>query len=158
MRLHYNAQDDLHSQGQHLTILRLDQGWGNNLWATRCSEHAGPRVSNKFVKWLPVRPKPNSRQKKPCHSKMGFWTTVCSAGIRTNIGCLLSLVLSRRNNNNIYLETSTSRPLRKLVCDKFFGDRSNKGFPAPPGDEPTTSLHHKMDRPNRGRPSRGRII
>ena len=50
MGLHYNAQDDLHSQGQHLTILQSDQGWGNNLWVTRYSEHAGPRVSNKFVK------------------------------------------------------------------------------------------------------------
>ena len=158
MRLHYNAQDDLHSQGQHLTILRLDQGWGNNLWATRYSEHAGPRVSNKFVKWLPVRPKPNTRQRDLITAKLGFRPQCVLLKSGQTFGCLLSLVLSRRNNNNIYLETSTSRPLQKLVCDKFFGDRSNKGFPAPPGDEPTTSLHHKMDRPNRGRPSRGRII
>ena len=73
-------------------------------------------------------------------------------------GCLLSLVLSRRNNSDIYLGTSTNRPLRRFVCDKFFVDRSDKGFPVPPGDKPTTSLHHKMDRPNRGRPSRGQII
>ena len=57
--LRYNAQDDLHSQGQHLIILQSDRGWGNSLLDTRYSEHAGPRVSNKFVKWLPISPEPN---------------------------------------------------------------------------------------------------
>ena len=50
MRLHYNAQDDLHSQGRHLTVFRSDQGWGNNSWNTRYSEHGGPRGPNGFVK------------------------------------------------------------------------------------------------------------
>ena len=156
--LRYNAQDDLHSQGQHLIILQSDQGWGNSLLDIRYSEHAGPRVSNKFVEWLPISPEPNMNRGDFVAAKLRFGPWYVLAKVGTNIWWFTFLVLSRQNNSYIYLGTSTNRPLRKFVCDEFFVDRSDKGFPAPPGDRPTTALHHKMDRPNRGRPSRGQII
>ena len=156
--LHYNAQDDLHSQGQHLIILQSDQGWGNSLLDIRYSEHAGPRVSNKFVEWLPISPEPNGSRRDFVTAKLCFRPQYVLLKSGRTSGGLLSLVLSRRNNSDIYLRTSTNRPLQKFVCDGSFVDRSDKGFPAPPGDRPTTSLHYKMDKPNCGRPSRGQII
>ena len=57
---------------RHLTVRRSDQGWENNSWITRYSKHDWPRGSNVLVQWLPVRSEPNSRQKKPYHSKIGF--------------------------------------------------------------------------------------
>jgi hypothetical protein len=153
-----HAQDNLHSHRQHLIILQSDRGWGNSLLDTRYSEHAGPRVSNKFVKLLPISPEPNISRRDLVTAKLCLRPQYIFAKSWQTFGYLLSLVLSQRNNNGIDLGTSTNRPFRGFVCDKFCGDRSDKRFPAPPGDRPTTFLHHKMDRPNRGRPSRGRII
>ena len=70
--LRYNAQDDLLSQGQHLIILQSNHGWGNSLLDIRYSERAGPRVSNKFVEWLPISPEPNMSRGGFCHSKVAF--------------------------------------------------------------------------------------
>ena len=66
--LHYNAQDDLLSQGQRQIVLQSDQDWGNSLLDIRCSEHAGPCVPSKFVEPLTVSPKPNM-------GREGFITT-----------------------------------------------------------------------------------
>ena len=83
--LRYNAQDDLHSQGQHLIILQSDQGWGNSLLDIRYSEHAGPRVSNKFVKWLPISPEPNMSRRDLVTARLCFRPQYIFAKIGTNI-------------------------------------------------------------------------
>ena len=80
-----HAQDNLHSHGQHLIILQSDRGWGNSLLDTRYSEHAGPRVSNKFVKWLPIRPEPNMRRRDLVTAKLCFRPQYIFAKIGTNI-------------------------------------------------------------------------
>ena len=54
--LHYNAQDDLLSQGQRQIVLQSDQDWGNSLLDIRCSEHAGPCVPSKFRQIANSRP------------------------------------------------------------------------------------------------------
>ena len=156
--LRYNAQDDLHSQGQHLIILQSDRGWGNSLLDTRYSEHAGPRVPNRFVESLTISPEPNMGRGGFVTAELRFRPRYALAKIGTNIWWFTFLVLSRRNNSYIYLGTSTGRSPRKFVCGEFFMDRPGEGFTAPPGDGPTTSLHYKMDGPNRGRPSGGQII
>ena len=156
--LHYNAQDDLLSQGQRQIVLQSDQDWGNSLLDIRCSEHAGPCVPNRFVESLTVGPEPNMSREGFITADLRFRSRYALAEIGADVWWFTFPIMPRRNNSYIYLGTSTGRSPRKFVCGEFFMDRPGEGFTAPPGDGPTTSLHYKMDGPNRGRPSRGQII
>ena len=156
--LHYNAQDDLLSQGQHQIVLQSDQDWGNSLLDIRCSEHAGPCVPSRFVKSLTVGLKPSMGREGFVTADLRFRSRYALAEIGADVWWFTFPIMPRRNNSYIYLGTSTGRSPRKFECGEFFMDRPGKGFTAPPGDGPTTSLHYKTDGPNRGRPSGGQII
>ena len=128
MRLHYNAQDDLHSQGQHLTVLRSDQGWGNNSWNTRYSEHDGPRDPTNSSNGCRSDQSLIRDKRNLVTAKLGLRPQCARLKLGQTFGCLLSLVLSRRNNNIIYLETSTSRPLQSWYAISSLGTVPTKDF------------------------------
>ena len=83
--LRYNAQDDLHSQGQHLIILQSNQGWGNSLLDIRYSEHAGPRVPNRFVESLTISPEPNVGREGFVTADLRFRSRYALAEIGTDV-------------------------------------------------------------------------